>query len=423
MGLISNLFYFFTPYTDATERAVGRFFKRLSERGSQSRTRARLDPLLQHNIAVINLWTEYQYKGYRYLTKAQRKKLYANMQLIAEDFDRFYTNDVRSPQAAISQIQSIAPQATIDPQKAVLLQALTYYFSPKRGLYVYRESSSFGRLLRDPAQEKLIGDCNQIVTLYIYLYSRYYTVSDLRIRLLPGHVALHYAGIDIETTNGTFADYSKREGNSLLPIEEIVSINLLDTTDSYLSTHEVAAKDFLQAARFASILSHDHDIARRNLHAAYSNAINALMKNNNFKQALQFAVASRDRELLAIVGNNGAVYEMKRHNYPAARRFASHAANRDELIKSIWQAEGIYHLQAERYHNAIKAFKKIDDQTLIRQSYTALFFQEQKKLGTKPTIETIRQRHMGTIKRMHTYAKKSRDKKLLEYMNDLQKNL
>lgn len=422
MGLIGRVFYLFSPYTDARERAVGLFFKGLTEHGNQSRTRTRLNYLLQRNIAVINLWTEYRYKGYRYLRKSQRKKLYKNILLIADDFDRFYTDNARSAGTVISHTRRLAPRATADPQKAILLQALMDYFSPQRGTYVYRESSSFGRLLGNPSHEKLVGDCNQIVTLYIYLYSRYYDVHDLRIRVLPEHVALHYDGIDIETTNGTFANYDGRKDSSLLPVEEIVSINLLDMTDSYLSTHEVAAKDFLQASRLAFILSHDRDIVTRNLRAAYGRLINSLMKRNNYNQALKFAAASRDMTLLGIVGHNGAVYEMKRHNYAAARRFAGHALKRDELIRDSWQAEGAYHYRAHRYRDAIKAFKHIGDQTLVRQCYEALYFEEQKKLGSDPTTESIK-KHARTIKRMQVYAKKSGNNKLVEHTNALNRHL
>lgn len=422
MGLISSIFYFFTPYTDVRERSVALFFKSLTEHSSQSRIRAKLDNLLQHDIAVINLWTEYRYKGYRYLHKSQRKNLYTNLQLIADDFDRFYANNTRSAEVIVSSIHRISPYATVDSKKVIQLQALMDYFSPERGVYEYRESSSFGRLLRDPSHEKLVGDCNQIVTLYIYIYSRYYDVRDLQLRLLPGHVALHYGGIDIEATTGRFANYDGQMDNALLPVEEIVSINLLDTTDAYLSTHQVAAEDFLQSSRFAFILSHDRDIAKRNLDAAYSRLINSLMKRNNYSQALKFATASRDMTLLGVVGHNGAVYEMRHYNYAAARRFAQHAPKRDELIRSSWQTEGIHYYQTRHYHDAIKAFKHINDQPHIRQCYEALFFDEQEKLGSSLTTESIK-KYASVIKHMHAYAKKSGNKKLIEYAGNLNEHL
>lgn len=422
MRFSANLLYVLTPYADADERAVGRFFKSLTERSSQSKTRAKLGSLLQHNIAVINLWTEYRYKGYRYLRKSERKKLYTNLQVIVNDFDEFYTRNARSAGEVTTRIQRHAPQTIIDPEKAVLLQAIMDYFSPARGVYQYRDSSSFGRLLRNPAHEKLTGDCNQIVTLYIYIYSQYYEVRDLRIRALPEHVALHYNGVDIEATSGTFANYNGREGGALLPIEEIVSINLLDTTDAYLSTHEVAAEDFLQASRLAFMVSHERDIASQNLKAAYGRLVNSLMERNNYSQALQIAKASRDQLLLNVVGHNGAVYEMKRHNYASARRFAASSLKHDELIRDSWRTEGVYHYQAHRYHDAIRAFKHTDDQALVRQSYEALFFEEQARLGSSVTRESIK-KHTKTIKRMRAYAKKSGNKKLIQHTDSLNKLL
>jgi len=421
MGLVSTILYAFTPYTDASERAVGVFFKGLTEHGNQSRMRTRLNGLLQRNIAVINLWTEYRYKGYKYLRKSQRRKLYTNLRLIAEDFERFCVDNTQPADIVVAHIHKLMPGASVDPDRAVRLQALLNYFSPLRGIYEYHKSSSFGRLLRDPSRQKLAGDCNQIVTLYIYLYSRYFDVHDLQIRILPGHVALHYAGIDIEATSGAFVDYSDRKGGALLPIEEIVSINLLDTTDSYLSTHEVAPEDFLQASRLAFILSHERDIATHNLDAAYSDVINSLMERNNYSQALKFATASHNMTLLSVVGHNGAIYEMEHHNYNAARRFAKHALKRDELIKDCWRSEGFHYYQAGRYHNAIKAFKHISDRAGIRQCYEALFFDEQKKLGSVDT-ESIK-KHRGTVKRMRTYAKKSGNKQLIEHTDTLNKYL
>lgn len=420
MGFISSIFYFFAPYTDARERSVGLFFKSLTEHSSQLRTRVKLGDLLQRNIAVINLWTEYQYKGYKYLRKSQRKKLYANLQLIADDFDRFYINNAQPAELVALRIHRLAPHATTNPKKATLVQALMDYFSLERGTYEYRASSSFGRLLRDPSHEKLVGDCNQIVTLYIYLYSRYHDVRDLQIRVLPGHVALHHSGIDIEATTGEFANYNERKDSTLLPVEEIVSINLLDTTDAYLSTHGVSPENFLQASRFAFILSHDRDIVRRNLDAAYSMLINSLMKRNNYRQALKFAIMSRDMTLLGIVGHNGAVYEMEHHNYTAARRFAKHAPGGEALTRNSWQSEGAYHYQAHRYHDAIKAFERIRDQTSVRRCYEALFFKEQEKLGSRFTTESIK-KHADIIKRMRVHAKKSGNKKLIEYAEDLDK--
>lgn len=422
MGLISTVYYMFAPYTDHRERAVGKFFAGLTEHSSGPTVRARLDELLQQNIAVINLWTEYRYKGYNYLKKKKRRELYANLEAIAGDFDQFYKQLDTSAEQALLTIHGAAPGAQISHEKARLLHALVSYFSPERGVYQYRDSSSFGRLLRDPNTEQLVGDCNQIVTLYIYLYSRYHSIHDLKVRLLPGHVALYHAGVDIETTNGTFKDYSEAEGQSLQPIEEIVSVNLLDTTDTHFAKHEVAPEDFLQASRFAFILSHNRDIVTNNLDAAYGKLINALMERNNYAAALKFAKQSKDMELLSIVGHNGALHHMEHNEFAAARRYATHAIKRTELVKDSYRAEGSYHYSAARYHDAIKAFNHYGDQDLVKKCYEALFVTEQNNLGDTLTSETIKQ-YAPVVKRMYGYAKKSGNKQLIDHASQLRKYL
>jgi len=382
MEILRRFFYFFTPYTDIHERAVGNFFRKLDEHGNRQRTLKHLQGLLQNDIAVINLWTEYRYKGYRYLRKSQRRKLYANLQLITGDFDDFYAN--HAPKVSQLAIRRFRVETT-QSEKAILLQTLMDYFSPQRGTYEYRESSSFGRLLQDPSSHKLIGDCNQIVTLYIYLYSRYYNIRDLQLRTLPGHVALHYNGIDIETTTSLIANYSDSKSNALLPIEEIVSINLLDTNDTYLSTHTVAAEDILHASRLAFILSHDRAIVTHNLQSAYAQLVNV---------------------------------QLDRHNFHAARQYAQHLPSRNSVVKKIWQSEGAYYYNAHHYHKAITAFKRAGNQEFVQHSYQALFFEEQAKLGKNLTSETIKQ-HTGTIKHMRDYAKKSGNKKLIKHADAL----
>lgn len=422
MNLLSRIYYAFAPYANQGERSVAKFFASLSEHDTSKHTRERLNELLQSNIALINLWSEYRYKGYKYLRKSERKKLYANLDAIAADFERFRVAAPVLASADIARFHHAAHHETANTERAYLIRSLMNYFSPTRGLYEYRASSSFGRLLRDPAQGKLVGDCNQIVTLYIYLYSRYFDVSDLKVRLLPGHVALHYGGVDIETTNGTLADYSSKQDAELLPIEEIVSVNLLDTTDAYLATHEVAAEDFLQAARFAFILSHDRDIVTRNLDAAYGLLINSLMKRHSYHQALKIARASRNIELIRIVGHNGALHHLQQHDFKTARRFATHAPDPAKLTRECYHAEGAYHFNAKRYRDAIKAFEKSGDRSLVASCYEALFFTEQNKLGTNVTTANVKS-HAGTIKRMRTYAKKSGNKKLVQAANDLNKYL
>lgn len=421
MSMLQKIFYFLSPYTDKRERRVALYFSKLSERSSTVKTRNNLLELMQSNIAVINLWTEHKYKGYRYLRKSHRKELYDMLDVIAAEFELF-RNDCHYTESYISNTVNIGPNGNIEQSRAALLIAIAEYLSPKNGVYEYRASSSFGRLLRDPKTEKLVGDCNQIVTLYIYLYSRYFSVQDLQVRLLPGHVALYYSGVDIEATNGTFTHYDNTEGAKLMPIEEIVSINLLDITDSYLETHEVVPEDFLQSARFAFVLSHDRSIVTRNLEAAYAIIVKSLMIRHNFSRALTFAKQSRDLELRAVVGNNAAIYYMQQSDYAKARKFAEYSINKKALISDSYHSEGAHLYNKGYYNQAIQSFKLCNDQDSVRKCYSALFFAEQAALPKQLTTGVIKA-HSKTIKRMHLYAKKSGNKELIHHIDSLNKYL
>lgn len=406
MGLFTRLYYLVKPYTNAKERRVALFFGGLTERSSLASTRTQLIELLQQNIAVINLWSEYKYKGYTYLTKRERKKLYTNLGVITFEFDRFWQS-YHSPEG---------------DERRRLLNAIMEYCSGPRGVYQYRASSSFGRLLVNPREGPLVGDCNQIVTLYIYLYSRYFTVNDLRLRLLPGHVALHYNGDDIEATTGTIAHYGHEKNNTLMPIEEIVSINLLDTTDEYLATHSIAPKDFLQSARFASVLSHDREIVNRNLEAAYITITKQRMDSHNYAQALAFAKQSRDVELLAAVGHNGALYFMDRHQFATARQYAGYALKRADLIHDSYEAEGAYYYNRKKFTEALKAFETAGNRQAVAKCYEGLFFAAQDTLPKQLTSENVRN-YRKQIARMRDYAKRSGNKELVTHVDRLRQYL
>ncbi len=402
---------------------MAQFYKRLSEH-STATTGTELTALLQADAATVNLWSEYKYKGYAYLTKKTRKQLYVNLQRIADDFAAFHAaagDDDRGLEEIFSQHTSQLPAPHTRESWRVMTSILRY-LSPSSGRFRYQESSSFGRLLKDPTQEPLVGDCNQIVTLYIYLYSRYLPITDLKLRVLPGHVALHLHGVDIEATNASLANYADTKDASLAPIYEIASINLLDTSDIHFKQHTVASGDFLQCARLAAMISSNRELTLHNLDVAYSRIVRDLMQTNNFPRALTYAKASRDMTLRATVGHNGALYYISKQQFKKARTYASYALKKSELTRSIDDAEGRYYYQKQRYHEAIKSFEKTANTRAITSCYEALFFLEQKKLGSNLTSSTIKQ-HRSTIQAMSNYAKRSGNKKLISHADSLKKHL
>ncbi|MFZ1258580.1 MAG: hypothetical protein WAQ25_03865 [Candidatus Saccharimonas sp.] len=424
MNSIAAIYYFFSPYTGPEERKIATFFAKVREHTPKQKVTYELRQLVQQNAAAVNLWSEHRYKGYRYLKKSTRQTLYKNLALIEADFATFCTNNPYS----INELATAQPQLAstlrlaAKAEQLLLIAQIMQYLAPERGLYHYQLSSSFGRLLKNPSQEKLIGDCNQIVTLYLYLYSRHFNVDDLQLRLLPEHVALHYNGIDIEATLGTFADYTTTKNARLVPVEEIVSINLLDVSDEQFTKRAIPARDFLQAARMASLISSEQALTTHNLDAAYRTAITDLQRRNQYATALQYAKQSRDHELISLVAHNGALHATEHHNFTAARKFAAHAPKKHELIITSYRAEGAYHFAAGRYQQAADAYQKAHDSAAVRSCYEALWAKEQAKLGNNLTTNTIKN-HAQTITRMHNYAKKSGNKTLINHTDELKKHI
>lgn len=412
MAIVKTLYYKLSSYVNKDEKTIAKFFNSIHENSNFKTGYLELTKLIQQHLAVINLWSEYRYKGYKYLNKQTRSELYNNLSLITQDFDKFISSN--------SIYNSLQVDIQTDQTKLELLRLITNYLSPKKGIYQYRESSSFGRLLRNPKTEQLIGDCNQIVTLYIHLYSQYFLVDELRLRVLPNHVALHFKGTDIEATNGTFLDYSLHKDAKLLPIQEIVSINLLDVTDSYIQTNKILPKDILQSARMAFLISSDKQLTARNLNVSYSILVKTLLEKQDYNQALTFAKQSDNEQLISITGHNGALYFIQKNRFSDARKFAKYSSKSSELITQSYNLEAEFLFKQKKYSSAIIIFKKANNYKAVKHCYEMLFMEEHQKLGSRNTKEQLKQKNQ-IIKKLALYAKKSENIKLMAIVKDLER--
>lgn len=424
MNILQRIFYWFTPYVNEQERSVARMFSRVHEATPEHVISGALVAAMQRDVAALSLWSEHAYKGYDYLTKSMRRQLYENLNKIRDGFKEYAAAHPVSQDALLGQVSSFSGATVLArsrPEKLAFLVSIMQYLHPGRGVYEYRESSSFGRLLEDPSKHRLEGDCNQIVTLYLYLYATKYDVTDLRIAAYPGHVALRFHELDIETTTGEFTQYS-RDDLSVLPVQEIVSTSLLDTSDSYFRTHKVAAETFLEAARMAYLTSSDRKIAQGNLKAAYHNAVGELVEQRRYPLALKYAEQSHADDLIEIVGHNGAVYYMGRHEYDTARKFAAYTKEPSALHKTIHHNEGAHYFGLKKYHEAITAFRRAGEESMVKQCYVGLFMKEQDVLKNVSTVDDLKA-HAATVHRMREYAEKSGDVKLIQHASKLQKSL
>ncbi len=424
MGILGKIYYFFSSYTNPAERQLAKFFRRLNENQSPPLVANQLLTFLQQDTVLLTVFLEWRYKGYRYLTKATRRDLYAKAELIKQDFQKYcqsYSPDLNQVLDLASQTEvRFNTKLTAEQQDQLLyLQQIMTYLSPQQGRYAYQESSTFGNLLRDPTKEQLTADCNQIVTLYLYLYSQKYHLSSLKLFVLPRHVAIAFNGATIEATVGQFHNYSDEE-SSLVPAQEIVAINLLDISDRQFSTHKIPPEVSLEASRIAYLISSQREITKKNLTSAYHNLVNKLVAENDYTQALRMAKKSRNQQSVAYVGHRGAIFFQSKNQFSQALKYARYAKQARELEKTIYYNQGVYYYNQQKYHQAIDSFRRADQSQMIRKCYAGLFYQAQQELGSRITKQTIEQ-NKPVLARMRDYAQRSGETKLLDYVRKLEK--
>ncbi len=281
--ILWEVFAFFTPFVDPFEMKVNGFCNWVTSYRSKFDVEKKLLVLMQKNLIVTSIWFEKRYKNYTYLTKSRRRAIYKNAKLMMVDFDSFsaktnssITNDLNG--------------------KKQYIQELMDYFTPNRGKYVYKEGVSFGKLLTNPATDKYVGDCNQIVTLYSSFYARKFAITDLQIKLIPGHVCLHFQGDDVEATNGSWQKYDKFD--YIAPITELVSTNLLDISEQGERTEGIDPEIFVKGAQLAAVLSQKRDIVEKNVKISYYNLCVRALQSKDIRKALFYAQKNGDNQLL-----------------------------------------------------------------------------------------------------------------------------
>lgn len=363
---------FFSPYEGPFEKKLGHFLKTLKKRD-----KSELKKLIQSDLIRLSIYFEYRFKAYKKLKKSYRKKLYQNAHLIRKDFKAFYAANSKSIEQKIK-ASKIDERLKNDPAFLYLLVIMTYLKPGKR--FKYRESSSLEKLLRDPAKEVLVGDCNQICTLYIYLFALQFPVENLQLKLLPGHVCLHYKGQDIETTTGELKSYQ----GQLIDIEEVVATNLLDISDPEESQYKIGPKNLLKAAEFAFKFSSHRSLVQKNLFTAYHNLALYYVKANNFKKANLYANKS---------GNT-------------------------RLQKGVKKGEATYYLKQKNFKKALKTFQSIQDKAGEKAAYQGELNQLIKKTKSYKTLKQFRD-HKTELKEMRRLAQKINHDSVVKFVDHI----
>ena len=232
-------------------------------------------------------------------------------------------------------------------------------------------------------------------------------------------MCLHYLGVDIETTTHSFAHYKKND-QQILPITELIPMNLLDVTDSEVLTFKVNPKDLVQAYKLAVALSRDKKLIHHNLRATYHQLVHQATTAHQYDFALQYARQSRETDLVKFVGHQAASYFVKSHKFHEAKKYL--ALSKDpELKKYCSMAEGSYLYKQKKYEAAARILKPLSQENYLL-CYKALFFQEQEKIKGIKNIAALKHKKQ-VLKKMEIFAKKSEDRKLLKFTQDLLKRV
>ncbi|MBD3330570.1 hypothetical protein GF354_03500 [Candidatus Peregrinibacteria bacterium] len=407
-------FGLFSVYVHPFEKKVDKFFVSIKSTDNIYSIRVALLKLMRKNLMIVNVWMEKKYKGYEYLSKKVRKQMYLDAEKIVAKLHEFTALNPVDPAKMRRALDSKGLKYTSDIEDRLKwLYSIMKFLQPGK-YYHYIKTASFGKLLRDPDKEKLEGDCNQIVTLYIYLYSLKFDINDLEIKLLPGHVCLHFKGIDIEATTAIFEKYT--ESKTVLPITEILSTNLLDLSDFREDLQKISERDLLKSAQLAYAISSLKQLVTKNLKIAYRNLSVSFLNSNNFESAIFYLKKLGDKKLLLNAYANAAKYYLSTENFKKAEFFADKSGI-ESLKKSVKYNIGVNFYNRKKYDKALKIFKDLRDKKMIKACYAQQFNRVSARVRNVKTLSEAK-KHKSDYKRMLKLARKMKDSSLERSIRD-----
>ena len=419
LSFITNLF---RRYANPFEKEIDHFFKNISLVRSNQIKRV-VVTFMQKDLVILNLWIEHKYKGYRYLSVGKRKELYANRNILVETLNQFCKENSLNDKALISALKSYRiseKEISVQREKWEYLLQILKFFQSKVVDFEYREGADFGGLFSDTRTKKLIGDCNQIVTLYVYLYSLRFPVTDLQINSFPNHVNLHFSGVDIEATNHSLVKNKTTECRRV-PVSELLAINLLDVNDRKKRTFPPSPKIFLEASKTALSLSSERGIVENNIKVSFQRVVKEFVQRDDYASAVRYAKESGERSLLEYAARNGLDRALQNHNFSKAERYVDLLADA-KLQKMVWHQRAIYMLSKKNVQDAEKYFKKAGNRKGIEHCYQLRFQKLQKQILPIKTLSGLRKKK-SILRKMLMYAEKGKNRNMKEYVKGLLKQI
>ena len=304
--ILNKIYWFLSPYASNEEKEI---YKVIHSKTPQLEIRR----LMQSNIFKLCVYLEYFSKGYKRLSKTNRIQLYRSIDFLRVEFLKFLKDH------------------SFDKKNKIQFFELVKIFLHDSKRYEYQESTFLGGM-QNP--NHLVGDCNQIVTLYVYLWSLIFDISELNIKLPSNHIVLSFNDIDIEATNGSFTkNYTKLPKLDLI---ELITVNLLDVNDFREKVSQVKPKDTLKISELAYAISSNSEIVRKNLKIAQNNLGVLYLKQKKFALALSMFELSLNSEMMLNTRSTAVEHFVELKKFRKALKFAGKNPKLIDFVRSNW---------------------------------------------------------------------------------------
>lgn len=392
-----SVFGIFSPYADPRERRVARLLRRLDAGASRFDASGALREVMSRELLRLTVLTEWKFKGYRPLaSKRYRRRLYAAADAIARRFTEWFLANRESLERDCP-----APGG----ERALWLHGIMRWLAPGNGVFRYEEGAAFERLLRDPAAEPLVGDCNQVSTLYAWLWSLRFPVTELEAKFPPGHACLRVLGRDVECTAGRFLEYPQTPAS---PIEELCAVNVLDVPDAKIRAHRPTAQQLERAATFAFLFSSRREITEGNLRAAWRNLANRALADGDWDAAWDWYGKLGDAKWRADTARNAALGLASRGKFAQAEDWAGRSGD-PEVRKAVLRSRAAAAYRAKDWAAARKWYDRAGEPESVRTSWMAEYAELFNQVKNCRTADDWKPRR-ATVRRMRECARNGGDR-------------
>ena len=403
------MIYWFSTYLNGKERKIDSLVNKLKLGNIHNRDwRRGIVNFFYENPVETCIWFEYKYKGYSFLKKSRRRKIYETRDKIQVDFLDWYSK----LEFQESLIDKMLPNESLLLEEKKKLWKLVMIDNFLNGKYFYKESSAFWKLfpLKYDSRSQMIGDCNQIVSLYIWLFGLIDDSRNLQIKLLKNHVCIHMFGVDFEATNGHFMKYTEK--SDVLDPENILAVNLLDIADPVEKKWDVNAVNTAKMHLIASLFDVDEDLVKENLRITYSNLGIFYLNQKNWEKARYFFWVAKDEEKIRYTYINESLAWADLHKYEKALKIAKKTKD-PEFELQIKKNYFIWLTKQKQWKDARKLANSMQDKELYIYTYQMEFaelFEFLQKIKTKDKATS----HKSKYERLLFLAKKIDNKEAVQ---------